>query len=141
LGAGPDRGSITLLMGPAGSRKSTIAVQYAAAAAARGEHAVIFAFDESLITLVARTEALGTNFKEITETCRMKVRQIVCQPTLKPVRSRLRCAGRFYSPYSGPQSWMPESKNARSTLDFGRPRRQLFEAPVGIMSPAKHRRS
>ena len=59
LGGGPDRGTSTLLMGPAGSGKSTIAVQYAVAAAERGDHAVIFAFDESLATLKARTEALG----------------------------------------------------------------------------------
>ena len=51
LGGGPDRGTSTLLIGPAGSGKSTIAMQYAVAAAERGEHAVIFAFDESIATL------------------------------------------------------------------------------------------
>ena len=50
LGGGPDRGTSTLLMGPAGSGKSTIAVQYAVAAAQRGDHAAIFAFDESTAT-------------------------------------------------------------------------------------------
>ena len=64
LGGGPDRGTSTLLMGPAGCGKSTIAVQYAIAAAARGEHAAIFAFDESTATLEARTEALGIKFKQ-----------------------------------------------------------------------------
>jgi circadian clock protein KaiC len=59
LGGGPDRGTSTLLMGPAGSGKSSLAVQYAAAAAARGDGAVLFAFDESLATLVARMESLG----------------------------------------------------------------------------------
>jgi circadian clock protein KaiC len=63
LGGGPDRGTSTLLMGPAGSGKSTIAVQYAVAVAARGDHAVIFAFDESTQTLEARTAALGIKFK------------------------------------------------------------------------------
>jgi circadian clock protein KaiC len=64
LGGGPDRGTSTLLMGPAGSGKSTIAVQYAVAAAARGDHAVIFAFDESAETLNARTRSLGINIVE-----------------------------------------------------------------------------
>jgi circadian clock protein KaiC len=64
LGGGPDRGTSTLLIGPAGSGKSTIAVQYAVAAAERGDHAVIFAFDESLATLEARTAALGIKFQE-----------------------------------------------------------------------------
>ena len=67
LGGGPDRGTSTLLMGPAGSGKSTIAVQYAVAAAARGDHAVIFAFDESTATLEARTESLGIKFVEGTK--------------------------------------------------------------------------
>jgi circadian clock protein KaiC len=51
------------LIGPAGSGKSTLAVQYAAAAANRGEHSAIFAFDESIATLVARSKALGLHFK------------------------------------------------------------------------------
>lgn len=59
LGGGPARGTSTLLIGPAGSGKSTLAVQYASAAASRGDHAVIFAFDESLMTLRVRSKALG----------------------------------------------------------------------------------
>ncbi len=76
LGGGPDRGTSTLLMGPAGSGKSTIAVQYAVAAAERGDHAVIFAFDESMATLEARTEALGIRFKEGTRSGEVSVRQV-----------------------------------------------------------------
>jgi circadian clock protein KaiC len=76
LGGGPDRGTSTLLMGPAGSGKSTIAVQYAVAAAERGDHAVIFAFDESTMTLEARTEALGIKFKEGTRAGQVSVRQV-----------------------------------------------------------------
>ncbi len=76
LGGGPDRGTSTLLMGPAGSGKSTIAVQYAVAAAERGDHAVIFAFDESTMTLEARTEALGIKFKEGTKAGQVSVRQV-----------------------------------------------------------------
>ena len=62
LGGGPERGTSTLLLGPAGSGKSTIAFQYAVAAAQRGEHASIFAFEEGLRTLEARTGALGIKF-------------------------------------------------------------------------------
>jgi circadian clock protein KaiC len=76
LGGGPDRGTSTLLIGPAGCGKSTIAVQYAVAAAARGDHAVIFAFDESLQTLEARTAALGIRFKEGREAGQVHVQQI-----------------------------------------------------------------
>jgi circadian clock protein KaiC len=76
LGGGPDRGTSTLLMGPAGSGKSTIAVQYAVAAAERGEHAVIFAFDESAQTLEARTASLGIKFIEGREAGQVRVQQI-----------------------------------------------------------------
>lgn len=76
LGGGPDRGTSTLLMGPAGSGKSTIAVQYAVAAAERGEHAAIFAFDESTQTLEARTESLGIKFIQGKAAGQVKVQQI-----------------------------------------------------------------
>ena len=76
LGGGPDRGTSTLLMGPAGSGKSTIAVQYAVAAAERGDHAVIFAFDESQGTLEARTAALGIKFKEGRDAGQVMVQQV-----------------------------------------------------------------
>jgi circadian clock protein KaiC len=76
LGGGPDRGTSTLLMGPAGSGKSTIAVQYAVAAALRGDHAVVFAFDESIGTLHARTKGLGIDFKTGLEKGAVKLEQI-----------------------------------------------------------------
>jgi circadian clock protein KaiC len=76
LGGGPDRGTSTLLMGPAGSGKSTIAVQYAVAASERGDHAAIFAFDESAATLRVRTAALGIKLNEGSDAGRVKVRQI-----------------------------------------------------------------
>jgi circadian clock protein KaiC len=63
-------------MGPAGSGKSTIAVQYAVACANRGEHAVIFAFDESAQTLEARTTALGIRFKEGCDSGQVQVQQV-----------------------------------------------------------------
>lgn len=64
LGGGPDRGTSTLLVGPAGAGKSTIAVQYAVAAAQRGDHAVVFAFDESAATLEARMNSLGVHLDQ-----------------------------------------------------------------------------
>lgn len=76
LGGGPERGTSTLLMGPAGSGKSTIAIQYAVAAAARGDHASIFAFDESLRTLETRSLALGIRFKEGLQAGQVRLRQI-----------------------------------------------------------------
>jgi len=76
LGGGPDRGTSTLLMGPAGSGKSTVALQYAVAAANRGDHAVIFAFDESIATLEARTAGLGIAFKSGLAAGKVRLQQI-----------------------------------------------------------------
>lgn len=76
LGGGLDRGTSTLLIGPAGCGKSTIAVQYALAAASRGEHAVLFVFDETLATLRARSQALGMPFDEQVAAGRLRVQQI-----------------------------------------------------------------
>jgi circadian clock protein KaiC len=76
LGGGLDRGTSTLLMGPAGSGKSTVAMQYAVAAANRGDHAVIFTFDESAATLKARTGALGIEFEEGTQAGRVHIQQV-----------------------------------------------------------------
>ena len=76
LGGGPDRGTSTLLIGPAGSGKSTIAVQYAVAAAARGDHAAIFAFDESIATLEARTTALGITLNRGLGAGQIRIKQV-----------------------------------------------------------------
>jgi circadian clock protein KaiC len=59
LGGGLDRGSSTLIMGPAGVGKSTLATQYAVAAAKRGERAALFIFDESRRSLLKRSSAVG----------------------------------------------------------------------------------
>jgi circadian clock protein KaiC len=76
VGGGLDRGTSTLLMGPAGSGKSTIATQYAVAAAARGERAVIFTFDESAATLLARSAGLGMDLAAHVEAGRVRLQQV-----------------------------------------------------------------
>ena len=48
FGGGIEKGSSTLILGPAGTGKSIFAVQYVLAAIARGERAAIFIFDEEL---------------------------------------------------------------------------------------------
>ncbi len=64
LGGGINRGSSTLITGPAGSGKSTITIQYATHAASLGEKVAILAFDESLDSAVDRAEGLGLNFEK-----------------------------------------------------------------------------
>ncbi len=59
LGGGLEYGTSAVLLGPAGCGKSTVALQYARAAAQRGERAALFAFDERVETIIARTTGLG----------------------------------------------------------------------------------
>jgi circadian clock protein KaiC len=59
LGGGLPAGTSTLLLGPAGTGKSTLATQFAAAAAMRGERAALFIFDENLGTFRSRSRKLG----------------------------------------------------------------------------------
>lgn len=64
LGGGLQRGTSNLIMGPTGAGKSTIAALYATAAAARGERAMIFAFDEMPKTLIRRCSSLGIDIEK-----------------------------------------------------------------------------
>lgn len=59
LGGGLERGTNALLIGAAGVGKSSVAVTFATAAASRGEHTAIFAFDEGRGTMRARAMTLG----------------------------------------------------------------------------------
>jgi circadian clock protein KaiC len=76
LGGGLDYGTATLVLGPAGTGKSSIGVQYAAAAAARGEGVAMFMFDERLATLYMRTAALGVDLRPHVESGRIVIQQI-----------------------------------------------------------------
>ncbi|MDB4971138.1 MAG: kaiC 1 [Myxococcales bacterium] len=76
LGGGLDRGTSTLLLGPAGSGKSTIAAQYAKAAVERGEKAAFFIFDEVPATLIVRGEGLGMGIREHIAKGRIVLRQV-----------------------------------------------------------------
>jgi circadian clock protein KaiC len=59
LGGGLTWGTTTLLIGPAGVGKSTVAAQYLCGAANPTDKAAVFLFDERLKTFVARCDALG----------------------------------------------------------------------------------
>lgn len=59
FGGGLSRGTSTLLIGAAGTGKSSLATLIACAAADRGERSAIFAFDESVRAFVTRSEGLG----------------------------------------------------------------------------------
>ncbi|HEV7768273.1 MAG TPA: ATPase domain-containing protein [Thermoanaerobaculia bacterium] len=76
LGGGIDRGSSTLIMGPAGCGKSALGTQYAIGAARRGEKAAMFVFEESLSSLFNRSASLGMPLREQVEAGNIVVRQV-----------------------------------------------------------------
>lgn len=76
LGGGIDRGTSTLIMGPAGAGKSLLATRYATAAAERGERAAVFIFDESRATLFARSHALQMKIGQYAASGHVMVQQI-----------------------------------------------------------------
>jgi circadian clock protein KaiC len=76
LGGGLDSGTSTLLLGPAGCGKSTIAVRYAVSAVEQGGNAALFAFDETLATLVIRGKGLGLDIKKHVDSGKLSLRQV-----------------------------------------------------------------
>jgi len=76
LGGGLPAGTSTLLLGPAGTGKSTIATQLATAAAARGERAAMFIFDENLRTFRSRSRRLGMPVDEALDEGTITLQQI-----------------------------------------------------------------
>src|SRR5262249_9388632 len=76
LGGGPNRGTSTLILGPAGSGKSILSTLYAIAAARRGGRAAIFTFDESLETFLERSEGLGLDVRTHLESGLLMVQNV-----------------------------------------------------------------
>ncbi len=58
VGGGLQRGGSALIIGPAGTGKSTLTLNYCIAAAERGEKSVFFVFDENLDTILDRAAGL-----------------------------------------------------------------------------------
>ncbi|HEX4085501.1 MAG TPA: ATPase domain-containing protein [Chthoniobacteraceae bacterium] len=59
FGGGLDRGTTTLILGPAGCGKSSLALQYVSKLASEGKKGMVFAFDETVGLMCHRVEALG----------------------------------------------------------------------------------
>lgn len=76
LGGGLSRGTSTLILGPAGTGKSTLACQFAVAASRRNEHAALFLFDESVATLFERSSGISMDVQGLVTTGGINVRQI-----------------------------------------------------------------
>jgi circadian clock protein KaiC len=76
LGGGIDAGSSTLVIGPAGTGKSLIAITFALAAVKRGEKAALFIFDEELGLLFDRMVGLGIDLEGARNRGELLIQQI-----------------------------------------------------------------
>lgn len=76
LGGGIERGTSTLIVGAAGTGKSSIAAQFVAAAAARGQNSALFIFDESVTTLLNRAAGLGIDLRPHVAGGRVSIQQV-----------------------------------------------------------------
>ena len=76
LGGGIDKGSSTLVLGPAGTGKSLLVIVYAIAAIARGEKAALFVFDEELGLLFSRMKGLGIDLEGLQNAGKLFVEQV-----------------------------------------------------------------
>jgi len=76
LGGGLERGTSTLVVGAAGTGKSSLAAQFVTAAAGRGQRSAMFIFDESKNTLLSRMTGLGVNLRQHVDNGTVSIRQV-----------------------------------------------------------------
>lgn len=76
LGGGIERGSSTLILGPAGTGKSLLAISFVLGALERGESAAMFVFDEELGLLFERARGLGIDLEEMADGKRLVIEQV-----------------------------------------------------------------
>ncbi|RYZ67872.1 MAG: circadian clock protein KaiC [Proteobacteria bacterium] len=76
LGGGLDRGSSSLILGPAGTGKSTICIRYASAAAERGLKVAYYSFEESTDNIVGRSNELGIDLQKYIDQEKITIRKI-----------------------------------------------------------------
>ena len=118
-GGGLLRGTSTLLTGPAGTGKTTLAMQYVGAACARGECCQVYEFDERIGTLLDRAEAMGIPLSRYIEEGLLQITQV--DPAEMPpgefawrvsraVKER-KCAMVVIDSLSGYLSAMPQEKH------------------------------
>jgi circadian clock protein KaiC len=76
IGGGLDRGTGTLLLGPSGVGKSSLALQFVISALAQGEKALLIGFDEVRHVLLRRAAGVGMDLAPHLETGRLTLAQI-----------------------------------------------------------------
>ena len=76
LGGGLEEGTSTLVVGAAGTGKSTLAAQLVTAAGGRRQKSAMFVFDESPQTLLSRCQELQINLAPLVDTGVVSIQQV-----------------------------------------------------------------
>ena len=76
LHGGLERGTVTILSGPTGVGKTTLGTQFMKEAAGRGERSVIYLFEETRGTFMARSNALGIPVERMIERGTLRVEEV-----------------------------------------------------------------
>ena len=76
LGGGLAQGSSTLVLGPAGTGKTLVALQFVKAAVDRGEKSAMFVFDEEIGLLFSRTKAMGFELEAMRKSGALHIEQL-----------------------------------------------------------------
>jgi circadian clock protein KaiC len=73
LSGGIERGAVTMITGPTGVGKTTLALQFVVEAARRGERCVVYSFEETEQVLQRRSTGIGMPLAELTESAAISV--------------------------------------------------------------------
>ena len=76
LGGGIERGASNLILGPAGTGKSLLTLNFVQAAVMRGESAAMFVFDEELGLLFERSKGLGIDLQAMIDGGKLSIEQV-----------------------------------------------------------------
>jgi circadian clock protein KaiC len=76
VGGGLERASTTMIMGPAGVGKSSLALQFVAAAATAGDRVAFFIFEEHRSVFLKRAASLGFDLPQLIASGELMVQQI-----------------------------------------------------------------
>jgi circadian clock protein KaiC len=76
LNGGIERGTISIVSGPTGVGKTTLSTQFMKEAASRGERSVIYLFEETKQTFLARSRAVGIPVDRMIEKGTLQVNEV-----------------------------------------------------------------
>lgn len=76
LNGGIERGTVTILTGPSGVGKTTLGMQFIKESASRGERSTAFIFEESLSTLVRRSDSINLGLSKMLQLNSLSIYQV-----------------------------------------------------------------